>query len=136
MARGQGAANDAAETIRVLHVDDDPAATELVERLLGGREWGFRVSTANSATEGLGRLRLRQFDCVVSDYDMPDMNGLAFFETLRAEGCDVPGILFTGHASDLLVEQARDHGVVETVSKGAGIEQYRTLAASIEQAVN
>ena len=64
--------------IRVLHVDDDPEFAEMVATFLEREDDRFDISTATSADEGLTRLSTYEFDCVVSDYEMPGQNGIEF----------------------------------------------------------
>ncbi len=68
--------------IQVLHVDDDPSITELTGTFLERKDDRISVETATSATEGLETVdnpdRLRPPDCIVSDYDMPGMDGIDF----------------------------------------------------------
>lgn len=128
---------DVAETdIAVVLVDDERQLVEMTATYLTEGHEAFAVAAYTDVEAALDHIAGEPVDCVVSDYDMPDMDGLAFFETLRAEGYEAPGILFTGHASERLAERARAHGVVTAVPKGSGVEQYRALAASIERAVN
>jgi len=73
-------------TIDVLHIDDDPAFTELVATYLHRKESQISVTSATSATEALSKLDSNTFDCIVSDYDMPEMDGLALLRRFEARG--------------------------------------------------
>jgi two-component system, chemotaxis family, sensor kinase CheA len=81
---------------------------------------GFRVSAAASAAEAL-RLREsgRMFDAIVSDIEMPDMDGLAFAREVRAHGpwANLPMIALSGHADPGQVEAGRDAGFTDYVAK-------------------
>jgi len=84
----------------VLLVDDDPAVARGVARLL---QRHVRVVVEHGAAEALKRIREgERFDAVLSDVDMPVMNGLAFFERLAAEAPDVCRrfAFLTGGAAD------------------------------------
>jgi CheY-like chemotaxis protein len=84
-----------ASPIRVLHVDDAPDfASVAAEFLQRARE--LTVETATSANEGLDQLADHEFDCIVSDYDMPGQNGIEFLETVREGYPCLPFILYTG----------------------------------------
>ena len=67
---------------RILIVEDDPASADLVGRALGGR--GYIVVTAKDGVEGLALLERSRPDLVVSDVQMPRMNGWDFVRRLRA----------------------------------------------------
>ena len=81
---------------------------------------GFKVSAAASAAEAL---RLREsgsmFDAIVSDIEMPDMDGLAFARAVRANGpwADLPMIALSSHADPNQVEAGRDAGFTDYVAK-------------------
>ena len=81
---------------------------------------GFKVSTAASAAEAL-RLRDagQMFNAIISDIEMPDMNGLDFARAVRAAGpwASVPMIALSGHAGPQEIEAGRDAGFTDFVAK-------------------
>jgi len=81
---------------------------------------GFKVSAAASAAEAL-RLRDsgRMFDAIVSDIEMPDMNGLAFARAVRSGGiwAELPLIALSGHSDPRQIEAGRDAGFTDYVAK-------------------
>jgi CheY-like chemotaxis protein len=68
--------------ITVLYVDDEPVLLDIGKTFLerGGE---FRVETIGSAPEALALLRNRAYDAIVSDYEMPGMDGITFLKTVR-----------------------------------------------------
>jgi PAS domain S-box-containing protein len=114
--------------IRVLHVDDEPDFAALAAALMERENERFAVETATSASEGLDRLEAREFDCVVSDYDMPVTDGIAFLEAVRASYPDLPFILFTGKGSEEVASEAISAGVTDYLQKEGGTDQYAILA--------
>jgi DNA-binding NarL/FixJ family response regulator len=121
--------------ISVLHVDDEPGVAETAAEFLRHESDGFSVETAASASEGLDRLAAAAFDCVVSDYDMPKMNGIEFLETVRATYPDLPFVLFTGKGSEEIASEAVSVGVSDYLQKRGGTERYTLLANRIENLV-
>jgi len=71
-----------AKDICVLHVDDEPDIAELTAEFLKREDDRFTIETATSAREGLKCLSHNDFDCVISDYDMPGQNGIEFLSNL------------------------------------------------------
>lgn len=71
------------DDIRVLHVDDDPAVTDITTEFLEAGTDGFVVESAESADAGLDKLDTGSFDCVVSDYQMAGQNGIELLERIR-----------------------------------------------------
>ncbi|MDS0220900.1 PAS domain S-box protein [Haloarcula sp. S1AR25-5A] len=123
------------EEISVLHVDDDPDLGDLVAVHLEQTHDGISVCTERNAADGLERLSDRAFDCVVSDHDMPGMDGLEFLKVVREEYEELPFILFTGKGNEEIASDAISAGVTEYLQKGVGTDQYAVLANRIERAV-
>jgi PAS domain S-box-containing protein len=123
------------EPIRVLHVDDDPNLVESAALFLQEEHPRLDVVTATSARDGLDRLATVDVDCIVSDYDMPRMDGLDFLEAVREQYPELPFILFTGKGSEEIASEAISAGVTEYLQKGGGTDQYTLLANRIERAV-
>ncbi|MFY4812337.1 PAS domain S-box protein [Haloarcula sp. AONF1] len=123
------------EEISVLHVDDDPDLGDLVAVHLEQTNDDLSVCTERSATDGLERLSEQAFDCVVSDHDMPGMDGLEFLKVVRKEYEELPFILFTGKGNEEIASDAISAGVTEYLQKGVGTDQYAVLANRIERAV-
>lgn len=124
------------QDIRVLHVDDNPEYTELTKTFLERDHEELRVATETSAVAGLNRLNNEQFDCVVSDYDMPNTDGLEFLQLVRETHPDLPFILFTGAGDEDIASKAIRAGVTDYVKKRGGSEQYEVLANRIDNAVD
>ena len=121
--------------ISVLHVDDEPGLAETAAEFLRHESGGFSVETATSASEGLERLAEGAFDCIVSDYDMPGMNGIEFLNAVRAEYPSLPFVLFTGKGSEELASEAISAGVSDYLQKRGGTERYTLLANRITNLV-
>lgn len=121
--------------ISVLHVDDDPDFADLAASMLRREDDRFTVATVTSANEGLERLAGDNFDCIVSDYDMPGQNGIEFLEQVRDKYTDLPFILFTGKGSEDVASEAISAGVTDYLQKDSGTEQYKLLANRIRNVV-
>jgi len=121
--------------ITVLHVDDDPDLVELTATFLERHNESLRVLTETSADDALEHLETDDIDCVVSDYDMPDRNGLDLLRAVRERDPDLPFILFTGKGSEEIASEAISAGVTDYLQKGSGTDQYAVLANRIENVV-
>jgi len=124
------------DTIRVLHVDDRPEFADIASEFLERTDDRIEVTSANSAREGLDRLASENFDCIVSDYEMPGADGLEFLEDVRSEHGDVPFILFTGKGSEEVASDAISAGVTDYLQKSGGTDQYTVLANRVVNAVD
>ena len=119
----------------VLHVDDESPFGELTRTFLERENDQFAVETVTSADAGLERVDDCPPDCIVSDYNMPGMDGLAFLQAVRKTHPDLPFILFTGKGSEEVASDAIAAGVTDYIQKGSGSERYALLANRIENAV-
>jgi PAS domain S-box-containing protein len=84
--------------VRVLVVDDDADARELVGAALGSE--GARITTAASVDEALAALARERPDAVVCDVAMPERDGYEFVRLLRARGDSIPVAALTAHARE------------------------------------
>ncbi|WP_018257445.1 response regulator [Halomicrobium katesii] len=126
---GDGGGN--ARAIDVLVVDDEPQMAELVGTYLERTGDDLQVATATSVGQGLDALDDR-FDCVVSDYHMPQMDGLTFLERVRERVPDAVRILYTSDGDAELMIEARD-AEVDYVHKQVSTKQYAAMATHIRR---
>jgi len=123
------------DVIRVLYVDDEPGLLELGQLFL--EESGkFRVGTSASAREALTFPIPQAYDAIVSDYQMPEMDGIAFLKEVRRRFGDIPFILFTGRGREEVVIEAINNGADFYIQKGGDpVTQFAELAHTIRHAV-
>lgn len=122
-------------TIRVLHVDDEPDLAELTATFLKREDDRFAIETESNASDGLDRLSETEFDCIISDYDMPDQSGIEFLRAVRDEYPDLPFVLYTGKGSEEVASNAISAGVTDYLQKERGTDQYTILANRVQNAV-
>jgi len=123
------------EPISVLHVDDEPDFADMVATFLKREDDRFTVEKATRASGGIDKLLDNGFDCVVSDYDMPDTNGIEFLRNVREISPELPFLLFTGKGSEEVASEAITAGATDYIQKGSGTERYRLLANRIQNLV-
>ncbi|MFB6233237.1 MAG: response regulator [Haloarculaceae archaeon] len=123
------------ETASVLHVDDEPSFTELVQTFLHRQNEKFEVETANRVNEALERISEDSIDCIVSDYDMPGKNGIEFLKAVRSCSSDLPFILYTGKGSEEVASDAISAGATDYIQKQTETDHYTLLANRIRNAV-
>ena len=120
--------------ISVLYVDDEPALLEIGKKYL--ERGGIDVETTISSGEVLVLLQKRDYDGVISDYQMPEMDGIALLKKIRSRHPNLPFILFTGKGREEIVIQAFDAGADYYVQKGGETRpQFRELSHKIILAV-
>ncbi|MDY6817470.1 MAG: PAS domain S-box protein [Halobacteriales archaeon] len=123
------------DPIRILHVDDDRDFAEMAAEFLERQDEQLTIEIATSASDGLDRLAEMDVDCIVSDYDMPDQNGLALLRAVRENYSDLPFVLFTGKGSEEIAAEAISAGVDDYQTKAGGRETYDLLANRIRNLV-
>lgn len=123
-------------SISVLHVDDEAEFAELTATFLEREDDRLEVETATSADQGLDLLEDTEYQCVVSDYDMPGRNGIEFLRRIRERWSDLPVILFTGKGNEEVASDAISAGVTDYLQKGSGTDQYELLANRVTNAVS
>lgn len=117
--------------IDILHVEDEPGFADMAKTFLKREDDRFEIVSASNPKDGLDLLSDNEFDCIISDYDMPERNGIEFLEAVRDEHPDQPFILYTGMGSEEIASEAISAGVTDYLQKGSGTDQYIVLANRI-----
>jgi PAS domain S-box-containing protein len=121
--------------ISVLLVDDDPSLLEITGIYLKKNK-NVSVDTALSAGEALEKMKTSSYDVVVSDYDMPEMNGIEFLKNLRSMENLTPFILFTGKGQEQVASDAINNGAdFYLIRAGDPKAEFLSLSHKIKRAV-
>lgn len=121
--------------INILHVDDEPEFADLAARLLENEDDRFSIEKTTSAEDGLEEISDCLPDCIISDYNMPGMNGIDFLRQVRESHPQLPFILYTGRGSEEVASEAISAGVTDYLQKGHQSSLYTVLANRITNAV-
>jgi PAS domain S-box-containing protein len=128
------------QTLQILHVDDNPRLGELVQTVLHREQSGLdcTVATETAPRAALDRMRGgdHPFDCVISDYDMPEMNGIELLDAIRDHHPELPVLLFSGEESTDVAAEIIGAGVTDYLKKGGGMDTYTMLIRRVEHAVD
>ncbi len=125
------AASEHGQGKHILYVDDDEAIVFLMTRLL--ERQGYRVSGYTEPRRALAVVRAEpgQFDLAVTDYNMPDMSGLAVARALKEIKPDLPIAMASGYITDELRLQAPAAGVSELIYKPNTVEDLCEAVARL-----
>jgi len=124
-----------AKAIRILYVDDEPGLLE-VGRMFLERSGDFMVTTALNGLDAVRLLGQGDFDAIISDYQMPEMDGIQFLVEVRKHFGAIPFILFTGRGREEVVIQAINNGANFYLQKGGDpTAQFAELRQKILAAV-
>ncbi len=80
---------------KVLLIDDEPYWLETLSDLL--TRWHFRAKTAHSPSEAMKMFSAEEFDVVITDFEMPEMNGAQLIRNLRRVHATTPMVLMSCH---------------------------------------
>lgn len=121
--------------IRVLFVDDSPTIRVSYRRLLNTH--GYVTDTANSVAEALDKLKINNYDLVITDYFMPNANGDELCRKIRnntATAHVAVGIL-TGTYLDRVIKDSLDAGAAECMFKNEAEELFLARVAAMSRTV-
>ncbi len=108
--------------IKVLVVDDEKGIRFLLEEVLLHR--GFEVSLARDGQESLEKLEENHFDLVITDINMPRVDGVSMLKRMRKTGREEKIIIMTGNPSDQRLLDEDMPQVVTRLSKPFGMETF------------
>ena len=126
---------DTSDEIDVLYVDDNQELTELTKLYLEQDGDDLSVTTTTNAVQALELLHKNEFDCVVSDYDMPNTDGIELLKIVRETYPNLPFILFTAKGAERVASEAFTAGATDYMQKDIGKDQYVVLADRVRNAV-
>jgi two-component system response regulator HydG len=116
---------------RILIIDDDPTFCTMLKGFLTKKE--FDVAAVFSATEGLNQVQKNKFDVVLSDYRLPDIDGLDLLQSIRDENPALPVVIMTSYADIRIAVQAMKMGAFEYVTKPVNPDE---ILLTIKNALN
>jgi PAS domain S-box-containing protein len=114
-------------SIQILSVDDEPDICDLTKEFLEVTR-KISVDVAGSVDEARRMIGQKEYDAIVSDYQMPGEDGIQFLKSLRASGDMTPFILFTGKGREEVVIEAINNGADAYLQKGG---EPRSLFAEL-----
>jgi EAL domain-containing protein (putative c-di-GMP-specific phosphodiesterase class I) len=123
----QGPETDAAGRGFVLLVDDDQSIARAYARTLGAA--GFAVEIAFDGKAAAAAARERNFDVIVSDIAMPEMNGLELLRVVREHDLDVPFVLMTGGPAVDSAVRAVEYGALRYLIKPVSTGELEEVVA-------
>jgi PAS domain S-box-containing protein len=122
--------------LNILHIDDNRQFIKLTKKYLNKSDKNFNILEATTPKELIKNLEQHEIDCVLSDYKMPDKDGLEILKLIREKDEDLPFILLTGKGSEEIASQAMSAGATDYFRKNGHSEEYEILAQRIDNAVS
>jgi CheY-like chemotaxis protein len=116
--------NGSVAEISVLVVDDNEDIREVLAVILSGS--GYRCELAKNGVEAMQRARQCRFDAVITDVEMPEMDGIALTRELRQHYSDLPVMIMTCHSNDDCKTMAFRAGAREFLNKPFAVPDLMT----------
>jgi len=123
------------DKLRVLMVDDDAELGVMLKLMLAREAPAFSIHYVEGGQECLDYLKSNPVDCILSDYQMPDMDGMELLAALRSRGNTIPFIFLTGQGNEEVAREAFKNGADDYFTKDIGFAHFTRIMNSVEQAV-
>ena len=117
------------EAKKILVVDDERGIRILLSEVLSSR--GFQVSLARDGMESLKKMENDHFDLVVTDINMPRLDGIGMLKTMKENGRTEKVIIMTGNASDTRLEDPEMYRVESQLYKPFGMAAFLSTVDSL-----
>ncbi|MCK5238111.1 MAG: PAS domain S-box protein [Candidatus Thorarchaeota archaeon] len=123
-------------SIRVLFVDDHKGILKVAKSYIERLDSELEVTTVETAEIALDLLGSESFDAIISDYQMPFLDGIEFLEKVRNHDENIPFIMFTGRSREEIAIKALNLGATHYVTKGGDAKsQYAELIHIVRSSV-
>jgi CheY-like chemotaxis protein len=113
-------------------VDDFPGILEILRRYLSSKCEAV-TEKAMSGADALNKLQEQDFDIIISDFDMREMNGIELLQAVRKSGNTIPFILLTGVTDPGIETEALKYGAVYMQKGELPTRQFDEILAIIEK---
>jgi len=111
----------------ILIADDDNAILLLLSKVLGAND--HELTLANNGKEALERIKEKTFDLIISDLQMPEVNGIEVLQAGKKKSAETEVLILTGHASIKSAVSAMKLGAFEYLTKPVDVEELRLKVA-------
>ncbi|MFN3561801.1 MAG: response regulator [Chloroherpetonaceae bacterium] len=118
---------------KILCIDDEPTHLVLLSQVLAKE--GFDIMATSSPEEGLAYCRENRYDAVLTDYQMPSLNGLEFLISLQQFDDAPPVVILTGHGSEEVAVKAMKFGAIDYIVKDEKKGYLKLLGVTLRQAI-
>ena len=121
--------------ISVLFVDDEPALTDLAQLQMKKHHKELSIQAATSTEYATQLLETDSFECVVSDYEMPDGGAAELLSASQADGRSLPFVVLSRWEEDDIPAEERPPGIDAWMQKETGTDQYHRLGELVKRLV-
>jgi two-component system response regulator HydG len=113
----------------ILIVDDSFTDRETLKAILEDK--GYSVATASTGSEALAKVREKRFDIIFLDVKLPDIDGVDFFEQVKAIDPEVAVIMMTGYSETELMQRVISQGAYTCIYKPFNVDRVISLVGEL-----
>jgi len=124
--------------VRIIHVDDEPFVLEITREILQSFDREVEMRSSTSPKEAIELVKEKEPDCVLSDFNMPEMDGIEFTRRLR-EYSMIPVVMYSNVSDEGVTCEAFEAGVDDFIMKqesSVDPEHYMVLIKRIKNVVD
>jgi CheY-like chemotaxis protein len=121
--------------VRIIHVDDEPFVLEITKEIIQSFDREVEMKGSTSPKEAIELVKETEPDCVLSDFNMPEMDGIEFTRRLR-EHSMIPVVMYSNVSDEGVTCEAFEAGVDDFVVKQDNSDHYVVLIKRIRNVVD
>ncbi len=111
----------------IVLVEDEPDILSILHRLMRDLTGGYDIVTVSSGIDALAQIALRTVPLVITDYNMPGMNGLQLTAAIKETSPDTRVVLITAYATPELEKRAREQRVDHWLPKPFPLDRLEQI---------
>ena len=115
----------------IILVEDEPDILIILHRLMRDLTGGYDIVTVHGGAEALGQIALRPVPLVITDYNMPGMNGLQLAEKIKEAAPDTRVVMITAYATPELEKRAREQRVDYYLPKPFPLDRLEQIVKDV-----
>ena len=114
---------------KILYVDDDPSMHKMVDLFL--RNIDCVLSVAKNGRSALKMIKTTKFDLIISDIQMPEMDGITFLQEIRKKKIKTPIVILTAFGHENMSDKALKNGATAVLSKPFESKRLQSIIAEL-----
>lgn len=115
----------------IILVEDEPDILIILHRLMRDLTGGYDIITVNSGADALAQIALRRVPLVITDYNMPGMNGLQLAASIKETSPDTSVVMITAYATPELEKRAREQRIDYYLPKPFPLDRLEQIVRDV-----